>query len=109
MSISYSIYHHRKTTCTCSRYNRNIISILLVLSRPVGRSVCHVVQVDTENIGILVESESTCTKEALDNVVKEVSRMEREELHEREREGGGRSAAWPRQKYHFTLIRCVRR
>ncbi|CAM9264310.1 unnamed protein product, partial [Ectocarpus sp. 4 AP-2014] len=60
--------------------------------------------VDTENIGILVESESTCTKEALDNVVKEVSRMEREELHEREREGEGRSAAWPRQKYHFTLI-----
>lgn len=62
---------------------------------------------DTENIGILVESESTCTKEALDNVVKEVSRMEREELIDREREGEGRSAAWPRQKYHFTLIRCV--
>ncbi|CBJ25541.1 conserved unknown protein [Ectocarpus siliculosus] len=68
------------------------------------RHLCEQHEVGTENIGILVESESTCTKEALDNVVKEVSRMEREELHEREREGEGRSAAWPRQKYHFTLI-----
>ncbi|CAM9998297.1 unnamed protein product [Ectocarpus sp. 6 AP-2014] len=68
------------------------------------RHLCEQHEANTENIGILVESESTCTKEALDNVVKEVSRMEREELHEREREGEGRSAAWPRQKYHFTLI-----
>ncbi|CAM9383726.1 unnamed protein product [Ectocarpus sp. 12 AP-2014] len=53
------------------------------------RHLCEQHEANTENIGILVESESTCTKEALDNVVKEVSRMEREELHEREREGGG--------------------
>ncbi|CAN0475696.1 unnamed protein product, partial [Ectocarpus sp. 12 AP-2014] len=68
------------------------------------RHLCEQHEANTESIGILVESESTCTKEALDNVVKEVSRMEREELHERERDGEGRSAAWPRQKYHFTLI-----
>ncbi|CAM9286829.1 unnamed protein product, partial [Ectocarpus fasciculatus] len=68
------------------------------------RHLCEQHEANTENIGILVESESTCTKEALDNVVKEVSRMEREELHAREREGEGSSAAWPRQKYHFTLI-----
>lgn len=65
-------------------------------------------QVDTENVGFLVESESTCTKEAMQNVVKEVSRMEREELHAREDDGRGSGrgpASWSRQKYHFTLIR----
>ena len=59
-------------------------------------------------MGFLVESESTCTKEAMYNVVKEVSRLERErereELHALEAEGV-QGAARPRQRYHFTLIR----
>lgn len=66
----------------------------------------------TENIDFLVESESTCTKEAMQNVVKEVSRLERErereELQARDAEGlrrAGGSTARSRQKYHFTLIR----
>lgn len=64
---------------------------------------------DTEGIGFIVESESTCTKEAMENVVKEISRVEREELHAREEEEGGEGVAAPRprQKYHFTLIRCA--
>lgn len=62
-------------------------------------------KVDTESIGFLVESESTCTKEAMENVVKEISRVEREELHAEEEEQ--RPTAWPRQKFHFTLIRCA--
>lgn len=69
-----------------------------------------VLKVSTEDIGFLVESESTCTKEAMHNVVKEVSRLERErereELRALEAEGL-RGTARPRQKYHFTLIRYV--
>ncbi|CAM9833402.1 unnamed protein product, partial [Scytosiphon promiscuus] len=38
------------------------------------RHLCEQHEIDTENVGFLVESESTCTKEAMQNVVKEVSR-----------------------------------
>ena len=75
-------------------------------------------QVDLYNTGILVESESTCTKEAMMNVVREVSRLEREEMQQdmdkeqeeemqqKEAKGvGERVRKKPRQKYHFTLIR----
>ena len=58
---------------------------------------------DTCNIGFLVESESTCTKEAMMNVVREVSRLEREERQGMEEEE--RPWTWSRPKYHFTLIR----
>lgn len=56
-----------------------------------------------------MESESTCTKEAMMNVVREVSRLEREEIQdmekEQEKDSQERARAWPRRKYHFTLIR----
>lgn len=39
------------------------------------------------------------------NVVREVSRLESEEVHDMEEEE--RPRTWPRQKYHFTLIRYL--
>lgn len=61
-------------------------------------------QVDTFQIGFLVENESTCTKEAMRNVVKEIARLEAEERQAMEDEDR-RPGIWPSQKYHFTLIR----
>ncbi|CAM9220442.1 unnamed protein product, partial [Laminaria digitata] len=66
------------------------------------RHLCEKHKVDTCNIGFLVESESTCTKEAMMNVVREVSRLEGEERQGMEEEE--RPRTWLRQKYHFTLI-----
>lgn len=62
-------------------------------------------KVDISSMSFLVESDSTCTKEAMRNVVKEVSRLEAQERQELEDETG-RPKKWPTQKYHFTLIRC---
>lgn len=43
------------------------------------------------------------------NVVREVSRLEREEMqdmeNEQEKDSQERARAWSRRKYHFTLIR----
>lgn len=61
-------------------------------------------QVDISDLRFLVESESTCTKEAMRNVVKEVVRLETEERQAIEDEDR-RPRVWPALKYHFTLIR----
>lgn len=61
---------------------------------------------ETFNIDFLVEGESTCTKEALMNVVKDVSRLENEERQDMEDEE--RPRMWPKQRYHFTLIRYAK-
>lgn len=59
---------------------------------------------DISDLRFLVESESTCTKEAMRNVVKEVVRLEQEERHALEDEDR-RPRMWPTLNYHFTLIR----
>lgn len=63
-------------------------------------------QVDISKLQYLVESESTCTKEAIRNVVKEVARLEQEERYYLE-DIDGNPQRWSRPQYHFTLIRYV--
>lgn len=73
-------------------------------SRTVPLLPCN--QVNISDIRFLVESQSTCTKEAMRNVVREVERLEAEEratILEDDR----RPTSWQPPKYHFTLIRSV--
>lgn len=98
------------------RPRREVLSTVLVVNASPSRDdslsvFCFVLllvscweQIDTSEIGFMVESESTCTKEAMRNVVREVSRLEEEEIRDEEDDDSDTP-----QSYHFTLIRCATR
>lgn len=65
-------------------------------------------KVDISDLRFIVESQSTCTKEAMTNVVRELEVLESEELNAGAEDSASRRRVSPSLRYHFTLIRFAR-